>query len=236
MNSILNFFPDFVKEGHSPESFVITRSGLWYNGEGGSLLTGALAAGAVKPDTGYRKGRQSAYQQTGGYSMTKFIELEPGEIKGNVFDIISREWMLITAGKENRFNTMTASWGGLGVLWNTPVSFAFVRPSRYTYEFLEQEKYYTLSVLEPGNKKALQICGSKSGRDTDKVTEAGLTPVFDAQAPYFQQARLVLVCRKLYTQDLDPQQFLDPAIMGNYKNGDFHRVYVGEIVKVLQRV
>ena len=166
----------------------------------------------------------------------KFKEITAEELNINPFTKIGSEWMLITAGNRDKFNTMTASWGGLGVLWNTPVSFAFVRPSRYTYEFLEQEKYYTLSVLEPGNKKALQICGSKSGRDTDKVTEAGLTPVFDAQAPYFQQARLVLVCRKLYTRDLDPQQFLDPAIMGNYKNGDFHRVYVGEIVKVLQRV
>lgn len=167
--------------------------------------------------------------------MVKFVETEPSGLKENVFDMIGREWMLITAGKENNFNTMTASWGGLGVLWNAPVSFAFVRPSRYTYEFMEKETYYTLSVLELGNKKALQLCGSKSGRDTDKVAEAGLTPVFDAQAPYFGEARLVLVCRKLYTQDLDPERFLDPAIMGNYKGGDFHRMYVGEIVKVLQR-
>lgn len=167
--------------------------------------------------------------------MVKFMETEPNGLNENVFDMIGKEWMLITAGKESRFNTMTASWGGLGVLWNAPVSFAFVRPSRYTYEFMEKETYYTLSVLEPGNKKALQLCGSKSGRDTDKVAQAGLTPVFDVQAPYFQEARLVLVCRKLYTQDLDPERFLDPAIMGNYKDGDFHRMYVGEIVKVLRR-
>lgn len=138
--------------------------------------------------------------------MIQFMEMDPRELRDNVFDMIGREWMLITAGKESRYNTMTASWGGLGVLWNTPVSFAFVRPSRYTYEFLERETYYTLSVLEPGNKKALQLCGALSGRDADKVTQAGLTPIFDAQAPYFEQARLVLVCRKLYTQDLDPDR------------------------------
>ena len=148
--------------------------------------------------------------------MAKFIELDPSEITGNVFDRIGKEWMLITAGKPEKYNTMTASWGGLGVLWNANVSFAFVRPSRYTFEFLE-------------------ICGSKSGRDTDKVAEAGLTPVFDAPAPYFEEAELALVCRKLYTQDMDPSRFLDPSIMASYKDGDFHRIYVGEITKVLAR-
>ena len=168
--------------------------------------------------------------------MAKFIELDPSEITGNVFDRIGKEWMLITAGKPEKYNTMTASWGGLGVLWNANVSFAFVRPSRYTFEFLEREKYYTLSFLGLSQRRALQICGSKSGRDTDKVAEAGLTPVFDAPAPYFEEAELALVCRKLYTQDMDPSRFLDPSIMASYKDGDFHRIYVGEITKVLQRI
>ena len=167
--------------------------------------------------------------------MAKFIEIDPSEIQGNVFDRIGKEWMLITAGKPEKFNTMTASWGGLGVLWNASVSFAFVRPSRYTFEFLEQEKYYSLSFLGMNQRRALQLCGSKSGRDIDKVKEAGLTPVFDAPAPYFEQAELTLICRKLYTQDLDPAHFLDPSLMGNYKDGDFHRLYVGEITKVLAR-
>ena len=168
--------------------------------------------------------------------MAKFIELDPSEITGNVFDRIGKEWMLITAGKPEKYNTMTASWGGLGVLWNSPVSMIFVRPSRYTYEFIEREREYTLSFFGPEEKRALQICGSKSGRDIDKVKETGLTPLFDQPAPYFEQARLVLVCRKLYTHDLDPAAFLDPAMMGSYKNGDYHRMYVGEIVKALQPV
>ncbi len=92
--------------------------------------------------------------------MAKFIELDPSEITGNVFDRIGKEWMLITAGKPEKYNTMTASWGGLGVLWNANVSFAFVRPSRYTFEFLEREKYYTLSFLGLSQRRALQICGS----------------------------------------------------------------------------
>ncbi len=168
--------------------------------------------------------------------MPKFVELDPLELQDNMFRRIGREWMLITAGKPEKFNTMTASWGGVGVLWNTNVTFSFVRPSRYTYGFMEQEKYYTLSFFGADCRRALQLCGSKSGRDIDKVAETGLTPVFDAPAPYFAEAELVLVCRKLYTQDLDTERLLDPALMANYKDGDVHRMYVGEITKVLRRV
>lgn len=168
--------------------------------------------------------------------MPKFVELDPLELQDNMFRRIGREWMLITAGKPEKFNTMTASWGGVGVLWNTNVTFSFVRPSRYTYGFMEKEKYYTLSFFGADCRRALQFCGSKSGRDVDKVAETGLTPVFDAPAPYFAEAELVLVCRKLYTQDLDTERLLDPALMANYKDGDVHRMYVGEITKVLQRV
>lgn len=168
--------------------------------------------------------------------MAKFIEIDPMDWNDNVFRTIGREWMLISAGKQGDMNTMTASWGGLGVLWNTNVSFAFVRPSRYTYEFLEKEKNYSLSFFEPGHKRALQLCGSKSGRDIDKIAETGLTPVFDAPAPYFAESRITLICRKMYTQDIDPSRFLDPTIAGNYQNGDYHRLYVGEITKVLMQV
>lgn len=168
--------------------------------------------------------------------MPKFVELDPLELQDNMFRRIGREWMLITAGKPEKFNTMTASWGGVGVLWNTNVTFSFVRPSRYTYGFMEKEKYYTLSFFGADCRRALQFCGSKSGRDVDKVAETGLTPVFDAPAPYFAEAELVLVCRKLYTQDLDTDRLLDPALMANYKDGDVHRMYVGEITKVLRRI
>ena len=151
--------------------------------------------------------------------MKRFIETDPHELTGNVFRLIGRDWMLVTAGKERSFNTMTAS----------------VRPSRYTYEFIEREREYSLSFLGPDDRRTLQVCGSKSGRDIDKVKETGLTPLFDQPAPYFEQARLVLICRKLYTHDLDPAAFLDPAIAGSYKDGDYHRMFVGEIVKVLEK-
>ena len=166
--------------------------------------------------------------------MNKWLEIDPGEIKDNPFNLIGKDWMLITAGKANSLNTMTASWGGLGVLWNAPVSFCFVRPTRYTYTFLEREKYYTLSFFAPGHRRELQLCGRKSGRNGDKIAEAGLTVRTDEAAPYFDEARTVLICRKMYTQDIDPAGFLDPTIAGHYDD-DYHRMYVGEIVKVLKR-
>ncbi len=167
-------------------------------------------------------------------AMSRFVETVPQALSDNVFTQIGKEWMLITAGDERQFNTMTASWGGLGVMWNQNVSFIFVRPGRYTYEFLEKGDAYSLSFLGDEPRRALQICGTKSGRDTDKVEEAGLTPVLDGAAPYFEEARLVLQCRKLYTQDIDPKGFLDPALSGFYQN-DYHRLYVGAIEKVLRR-
>lgn len=167
--------------------------------------------------------------------MSNFMEIKPEEIKENLFHLIGKEWMLITAGQPQEFNTMTASWGGAGVMWNAPCAAAVVRPSRYTYEFMEREEYYTLSFLGEAHRAALQLCGRVSGRDTDKVAAAGLTPRFDAAAPYFDEAHLVLVCRKRYVSDLDPQHFLDEGIAVHYQNGDYHRLYLGEIVKVLQK-
>ena len=169
--------------------------------------------------------------------MSKFVEIAPEELNENVFRAIGAEWMLITAGDRKACNTMTASWGGLGVLWNANVSFAFVRPSRYTFGFMEEKDYYSLSFFGNGHRRELKLCGTTSGRDGDKIAEAGLSPVFDAQAPYFDEAELVLVCRKMYMDDIKPENFLDGTIKNCYPGDtDYHRVYVGEIVKVLKRV
>lgn len=120
-------------------------------------------------------------------------KLEVKDLKENFFEAIGKEWMLVTAGTKEKFNTMTASWGGIGWLWNKPVAFVFVRPERYTYEFIEKSDYLTLSFLGEANKKIHAVCGSKSGRDTDKVKATGLKPVFTEQGNVlFEQARLSL--------------------------------------------
>ncbi|HOS38855.1 MAG TPA: flavin reductase [Spirochaetota bacterium] len=168
--------------------------------------------------------------------MPNFTAIEPSDLADNVFRLIGSEWMLITAGDRESFNTMTASWGGLGVLWHRPVSYIVVRPVRHTYRFLERGDAYTLSFFDARYKSVLQLCGSKSGRDIDKVKEAGISPrTTELGSVYFEEARLVLECRKIYFQDIDPRNFVDQSIGENYPDRDYHRMYVGQIVTCLKR-
>jgi flavin reductase (DIM6/NTAB) family NADH-FMN oxidoreductase RutF len=165
---------------------------------------------------------------------SQFRELTIYDIKDNTFKLIADDWMLITAGNFKSFNTMTASWGALGELWNKKVAFAFVRPTRHTYAFTESADYFTLTFFEGKYRNILDFCGNKSGRDVDKIAATGLIPIeWKGKAVYFEQARLVLVCRKVYFQDLNPEQFLDPVIHKAYPKKDYHRMYVGEIELVL---
>ncbi len=162
-----------------------------------------------------------------------FIKTEPEMLQDNPFKLIGRDWMLITAGDGQAFNTMTASWGGLGVLWERKVAFCFIRPTRHTFTFMERADRYTLSFFPEKHRKALSFCGSHSGRDRDKIRESGLTTVKQDGLLYFEEARLVLVCRKLYFQDIAPDRFLDPTIHDMYPQKDYHRMYVGEIEQCL---
>ncbi len=165
-----------------------------------------------------------------------FQQIDITTMNFNPFTKIDKEWMLITAGSREKCNTMTASWGALGELWNRYVSFIFIRPQRYTLEFIEKEDFYSLCFFDESQRKALNYCGSRSGRDTDKIKDAGLTPVYDEAAPYFEEAKLVFICRKLHGQPIDPACLIDPAIDGKcYPQKDYHKMFVGEIVKVLEK-
>jgi flavin reductase (DIM6/NTAB) family NADH-FMN oxidoreductase RutF len=153
----------------------------------------------------------------------------------NVFRLIANDWFLLTAGDmPSGYNTMTASWGGLGQLWHRRVSFVFVRPQRYTWNFTERNTLYTMTFFEEKHREVLKFCGTHSGKDCNKAAETGLTPF----EPYpgttaFKEAKLILVCRKLYFQDIDPSRFLDTEIDTLYPQKGYHRMYVGEIKKVL---
>ena len=166
-------------------------------------------------------------------------EIPVHELNLNPMTKIAKEWMLVTAGtKERGYNTMTASWGHLGSIWGhgggLPTSVVYVRPQRYTREFVDREAYYTLSFFPEGFKKQLAYLGTVSGRDGDKVANAGLTPVFDEYGTWFAEASLVLVCRKLYQAPLKEEYFLDKSVVEDcYPARDFHDLYIGEIVKVL---
>ncbi len=159
--------------------------------------------------------------------------LSPFELEGNIMRSLGTDWMLVTAGNEEKYNTMTASWGGMGILWNKSVVFAFIRPQRYTYEFMENNEYFSLSFFGKQWARALKFCGTNSGRDVNKAKVTGLVPVFDEKAPYFEQANTVVICRKLYCQDMTPDSIIDSSISQYYHGNDFHRVYVGEMTRVL---
>ena len=167
--------------------------------------------------------------------MHKFREIPIETMNFNPFTKIGGEWMLLTAGDEKKYNTMTASWGGVGIMWNKNVVFTFFRPQRYTLEFVEHSEFFTVSFFDPDYKEALTFCGSHSGRDVDKAKETGLTPCFTHGTTTFQEARLVFICRKLSGQFLDPSSFIDPTIEGNYSEQDYHKMFIGEVVTVLEK-
>ena len=168
--------------------------------------------------------------------MSTFRELTAKEITDNPFRLIGDDWALVTSGTEERFNTMTVSWGGVGIMWGKPVAFTFIRPQRYTFEFMENNEYFTMSFFDESQRDALKFCGSRSGRDCDKVKETGLTPAFtDEGVPYFEEARLVLVCKKMYSQFLNEDSITDSESVAKWYNDDYHKMYISEIVKVLQK-
>jgi flavin reductase (DIM6/NTAB) family NADH-FMN oxidoreductase RutF len=164
--------------------------------------------------------------------MDGFKEIAPAQIDDNFIKAIGSDWMLITAGDHVAHNAMTASWGGVGFMWNRPVAFAVIRPQRYTFEFTEREPMLTLSFLGEEYRKALSYCGTHSGRDEDKIANAGLSVAFtESDTPAIAQARLVLECKKLYVSDLKAENFLDQAIIDRwYPEKDFHRAYILQIL------
>lgn len=155
-------------------------------------------------------------------------------IDENLVKLISDDWGLVCAGKPDNWNGMTVSWGGVGELWNKDVVFLFIRPQRYTKEFLDREEYFTLCFFDDEYKDALKVCGTKSGRDFDKMKSVGFDVAVDGEAVYPAQAKLVLKCKKIAVQEMDSTGFIDKSIENNY-NGDYHYIYVGEIEKVFSK-
>lgn len=149
-------------------------------------------------------------------------------------DKLMKDWLLITAGNTEGVNTMLASWGGVGVLWSEPVAFIFVRESRYTKEFIDENDSFSLTFFTEEYKDGLSLCGTVSGRDCDKITQAGLTVVNADSVPYFSQAAIVFNCRKLSKTLLKPEEIFDKTILEqHYKTEDYHYMYVGKIEEIL---
>jgi len=167
-------------------------------------------------------------------NMKTFTKIDPREIPDNAVNLFATDWALVTAGTSEKFNTMTVSWGTLGHLWNKPVAFVFVRPQRYTFEFTEARDTFTLSFFDETYREALQICGSLSGRNVNKVEQAGLTPrVLESGDVAFEEARLIIECKKMYADFFESAHFTTPEIAPRiYPSGDFHKMYIGEILNV----
>lgn len=164
----------------------------------------------------------------------KKIELK--DLNVNLPDLLEKRWALLTAADGEDCNPMTVSWGGVGRLWNLPVVTVYVRPQRYTKPLMDAGEYFSLTFLPEELHSAVALCGAKSGRDVDKVKECGLTMLGDEKAPYFAEGELTFICRKVYEQDMRGECFTDPALdEKNYPNQDHHRMYVGEILTVLEK-
>lgn len=155
----------------------------------------------------------------------------------NPFTKIGKEWALISAGDKNKCNTMTVSWGGVGVLWGKNVVYIFIRNSRYTKEFIDNGEFFSMSFFDEKYRDALSYCGKESGRNVDdKFKGAGLTPAFRHNIPYPDEANLVLLCRKMAAVPITEDTFVDPQIMPKwYSDNDMHVMYVGEIIEAVAR-
>ena len=164
-----------------------------------------------------------------------FLEIDIRDVKKNMLKAISDEWMLISAGDEEKSNMMTASWGLTGELWFRDVAVCFIRPQRYTLDFVEKKDSFALSFFGTEQKQALSFCGSKSGRDYDKLEQTGLTPVYSDGTVYYKEAKLVLICKKIAVSEIRPETILEKSVLERcYPERDFHKVFVGEIIKVLE--
>ncbi len=163
-------------------------------------------------------------------------ETTPEELNRNAFQMIGKDWLLVTAGTESSCNTMTASWGGAGVMWGKDVLYLVIRPQRYTKEFIDREERLSVCVLPETYRSVYGYLGRVSGRDEDKISKSGLTTAFNQGVPFFEEASVVFVCRKLFAQPYEADSFLDSSIIEKcYPDKDYHTLYICEIEKVLTK-
>ena len=164
------------------------------------------------------------------------VRINTKDFHTSIFNLWDHDWLLLTSGDfhTGKYNAMTVAWGGLGIMWNMPIAMVVVRPSRYTYEFINAYDTFTVCGFPPTYRHALSLLGTKSGRDGNKIKESGLTPITHAiaAAPGFKEANLVIACRKSYFADFDPAHFMDERIEKQYSGSDYHRMLYGEILSI----
>lgn len=168
--------------------------------------------------------------------MHTFQPMPADMLEINPFTKFGKEWALLTAGSKSQANTMTISWGGVGVLWGKNVAFVFIRDSRYTKEFVDKGEFFSVTFMDESHRDALNYCGAHSGRDGDKIKEAGLTLAAKHSIPFIDEGNFVLLCKKMAASKLTGDNFLVPEIMEKwYKDKDMHTMYIAEIIDVVAR-
>ncbi len=156
------------------------------------------------------------------------------ELIADVFGQFGKKWALVTAGTRENFNTMTISWGGLGTLWGEPVATVYVRLSRYTHQFMENNDYFTVSFYPEEYRKTLAVLGSRSGRDMDKMGASGLTPREAGPSMTFAEAEVTLVCKKLYRSRLELSDLPEDVVRDHYADNVPHDMYIGQVVDIIR--
>ena len=156
------------------------------------------------------------------------------EFTTDIFKVFDKQWALLTAGNADNFNTMTISWGGMGTLWNKPVATVYVRTSRYTHDFMDENEYFSIGFYPEKYRKNLTVLGSKSGRDMDKMKESGLTPKQVGQTMTFEEAEVTVICRKLFKQRLDTDSIPEDIVKALYTEDAPHDMYIGEVVEIIR--
>lgn len=166
--------------------------------------------------------------------MNKFKEIKPEELNQSPFKLIGKDWMLITAEKEGKVNTMTASWGGLGVMWGKNVAYIVIRPQRFTKEFVDFSSTFSLTFFDNSFRKQLSYLGTVSGKDEDKISKSNLTVAYSDDTPHFEESKLTVICKKLYAQDFKPECFIETSLDEKwYPERDHHTLYIAEVEKIL---
>lgn len=168
--------------------------------------------------------------------MHAFQKVDFDQFEVNPFTKIGKDWMLVTAGNEEKVNTMTASWGGIGVMWGKNVVYIFVRDSRYTKLFIDDEGRFSLSFPTEKYRKEMKFLGAVSGRDEDKIKESGLNIAYHDGIPYIDEGSMVMFCRVMSQTPIVKEDYWDKDIDETwYANKDYHNMYIAEVTEIMAR-
>ena len=219
-----------VKEGSAKQEIVAVQS---LQTPQSQVVVQASEAPVATQATVMPVAVQSTPQAETRSPLLGYKQLTPDKIPGNIIKMLNEDWMIITAGTDEKFNMMTAGWGGIGMLYSKPVAICFINPLNYTYQFMEKNDTYTFTFYTEAYRDALLYCGSNSGRNIDKVKGSGLTPITTPSgSKAFSEAWLIIECRKLVGQSLNNETLFDDKVKAEWEGKQLPKMFIGEIINV----